>query len=421
MNRRRIRTGIIFLMVALLALVSLAGCAEEEEVEPGTTTIYLPLLIPLSGSAATGYAIIPAMGEALINYIEDNDPIPGVKLELLPYDTKLDTSEAIPGYEYLVSQGALFVANTDSETANTLKSRVDEDKFPIFMTAGSTEATSNPGYVFCIPMDYYDQIQPIMEWIMDNWDYETMERKPKVGLFGWNMGYGIDRKNSMEDYTAAYPDKFDYVGAQMAPYGTTSWTTEVEALKDCDYIIHGAFASGAAAFMATMRANGYTTPKFCMIGPDTGFMSIYLDTPGKEALDGSLWAADAGYWKSDISEIADITRDLLDDYFTGDLASQKAWIEGGGMPSLPTVTIGWLVVIETIREAVSQVDDPADITGELIHDVAETMMFSYDGWPTLNYSETLRALLIYEKVYEYSATADDWHPAGDWIKAPSYE
>jgi len=270
-------------------------------------------------------------------------------------------------------------------------------------------------------MESYNQIQTSMKWIHETWEYDTMGRDPKVGVFGWSMSYGIDRRNAVEDYIDDYPDDFDYAGAKMAPYGTSSWTSEVEALKDCDYIIVGAFAGGAATFIGTMRTAGHTDPVFVMNGNDLGFMSVYVVNPGKKAIDGTIWAADQGYYKTDFDWMSEWTRDLLDNYFDDADSNQVEAIKRGECNAVSTMAACLLVPIEILAEAIEGLEDPADVTGEMIYDVATTYTMSYEGYPDVAFSATKRVLFIYMKMYEYSATANDWHPVSDWITAPGYE
>src|SRR4030042_1152078 len=100
--------GVCLLALALLALPSLAlfGCGGEEE---GVVTIRVGYLTDLTGVAASAmqpnqWAILDAW-----EYLEENDPIPGVKLKLEPYDTQMNAARVIPGYEWLKERGVVAI------------------------------------------------------------------------------------------------------------------------------------------------------------------------------------------------------------------------------------------------------------------------------------------------------------------------
>jgi len=401
------------LTAALLVIASLAGagCSNEEE-----GTVYYSLFIPRSGYYSTGYDIVVTTTEAMLEYINTEDPIEGVTLKLLTYDSESTSEQAIPGYQWLEQQGAKFIAVTDTEVVPTLKSTVDTDKFPVFMCSGTKIATQEPGYVFPIPMIFYDQVQPLMKYIMDEWDYTANPSGPKIGLFGWNLEYGTDRRDAIEDYIENNPGKFadDEAVIRLVSTDTTNFVNEVEALKDCDYIFAGATATGMASFMGLMRSSGYNDPVFCFLGSDTGFMSIYAATEdGRNNIDGTLWASDAGYYKVDDNEIAALSRYLIDDYFPAGVV--------GITPGMTTLVASLLVPIDILRTAASLVDDPEDITGELINYVATTMTFDYEDFPMADYSDDNRALLTSVMIYQYSAADNDWSSVSEWITAPRYE
>jgi len=415
MSRKLIKTGVLVLMVALLALTSLAGCTEEEETEPGNVNIYYPLLIPYSGRYATGYGIVDTTTKALLEYINAEDPIPGVTLKLLTYDSKSTSDVALAGYQYLEGQGAKFIAVTDTEVIPSVKSQVDLDKFPVFMCSGTAVATDPPGYVFPIPMIFYDQIQPLMEYIMDSWDYDSNPSGPKIGLLAWPVEYGLDRRDAIEDYIDDNPGKFadDAAVIQIVSPTATSFTSEVDALKNCDYIFAGATSTAMNPFITLMRSSGYTDPVFCFLGSDTGFMSIYAATAqSRENIDGTLWASDAGYYKTDFNEIADLSRYLVDNYFSEDVTDIT--------PGLTTLVISLLAPIDILREALKDLEDPSDLTGQMIYDATTSMTFDYEDFPTADFIDGNRALLTQVKVYRYDADANDWHPISDWITAPTY-
>jgi len=412
MNRRLIKVVSLLLMVSLLAISSLVACSEEEE-EGDKTTIDLAMLIPLSGPAASAYQPMIACWEAFCDYINTEDPIPGIELDVIEYDTQYSPAEAIPGYQWLQDQGAKFITWTDTQAAETLKDRADEDHYIIFAGGCTDVITANPGYIFAFQPAYSQQTETFMKWLEDSWpDYPT---KPKVGCFGWNITYGIDHNKGAKEYAEANPDKFEWVGTYLAPYGTSTWSSEVESLKDCDYVICGAFAGGAAGFINEFRAKGYTG-RTVHTDSNMGFWDVYLAACGEEYLNGAIWLNNTGYPKTDTYPTIELLNDIVDSAGT---AVQDA------IDTLPQVVTACFLqfnyLVEMLREAVDQVENPDDIDGDLLYDIITTMDFELTGYPSLGYTSTLRVSQLAGKVFEYSELAGDFHEVHSWIIPPSYE
>jgi len=402
------------LVLILIAAVFSSACSDEDDETGGEkTVIKFALDLPLSGAAATAFIPTKIQSEAFIRYINAEEPIPGVELEVITYDNQYDPSEAIPSYLDLVDRGAKFIAWADSTCATNIQSVTTEDKFLVFAGNGTEAILEDPGYTFCCSMPFAYCTEGFMRWLEDDWsDYPT---KPKVGCFGWNMSFGIDHATGAEDYADAHPDKFDWVGTELAPYGTASWATEVEKLKDCDYIVIGAFAGGAASFINEFSGKGYDTI-FVHSDPVMGFWnSVTLPTCGSEELDGDIWSCMARYYRTDPGEIGDIITDkLIPTYCTAEEA--EAFQNTAPYSCVANLCNDYFVV-EVIREAVSNLEDPADLTSEIMYDTifSEDFDFELEGYPDFTYTKESPVMMRWTRIYEYSATLGDFERASDWI------
>jgi len=410
MNRRLVKVVSLVLVISLLVVSSLVGCGTKETEE---TTVYVGLLLPFTGPAASGYQNGIAMYNVAIDYVNNETAIPGVKVEILTYDDKLDAGLAVQGYEWLKEQGVKLIM-TDTVAAQTLASTVAEDKFPLTCVAGTKVLIDNPGYVFCVPPTYYQAVQGFLKWLETAWpSYPT---KPKIGVFGWQMTWGIDFSNGAQDYCAAHSDNFTWVGSYLAPYPqTTAWSAGVEQLKDCDYIICGAFGGGAATFITEYRNKEYDG-KFVGHDPWGAFWETYVDSCGKTALDETLIMSNYGYYLADSYAIDDVLKRIVVTYGT---QQQRDLLAGSSWSVNPTFMVAYSQM-ELLREAVKSVEDPADITGELLYNITITQQLNIEGFPTLGYSATNRVLLPFTRVYEYSSIADNFHMVGDWVRIPGF-
>jgi len=416
MSKKLIKCFTLISMVVLLAIIPIAGstgCTTDEE-----GVIYLPILAPQSGTAATAYE--PALGklEPFLDYINTENPIPGVTLKTKIYDSKMnEDNEGVNGYLYLTEQeNAQFIAFVDSVTIEALKARADDDHIPIFSPVGTVAATADPGYIFCIPMEFNKSVQGFLKWLDETW---TGTEKARVGVVGWDMTWGRDHAAGAETYIANHPDNLVYDGAQLAPYGTTTWGSSITSeLSDCDYVICGMFSSGLTGFIDEYRTAGYDG-KFVLTDQNLGFWALYQASCDPADIDGLLWASNGRSWVSEPGYFGDLITDtLIPDYCT---ETEKSYFQNDQIASLTLCC--YYYVTEVIREAVSQVDDIDDITGELIYEIAQELELSLDGYPDLSFSDTNRSLLHYTRVYEWnsSTSAFDNISGDEWINIPGFD
>lgn len=407
MNRRLIKAVSLVLLIALLPVTVLAGCAQKAE-----GTVYLPIVVPLSGPAAAGYLPAVAQWGAYVRYINEEDPIPGVKLELLQYDTKFNPAEAISAYDWVREQGAKFIAFTDSGTGEALKDYAGEDKFPIITSTATYETTTPPGYVFCGSMDYYRQSKGFMQWLETEL---TGSEKATVGCFGGNDSFGNGHNDGAKDYAEAHTDKFVWGGSEMIAGASEvlNWGASVTNLLDCDYIICGTFGKGLGSFVYAARAMGWTG-KFVLTDANVGFWTAYIAQLPAGYLDNSIWSANGRYYldlddQSDFGKI--LTDEVIANYATDD---EKTAFQT--MLSAETNLLVAYFATEMLREALKNVDDPDDLTGEMLYEAATTLVLTDlgDDYPSdIGFTATSRVLLPYSRIYEY--TDNDWQKVADWI------
>ena len=241
-----------------------------------------------------------------------------------------------------------------------------------------------------------------------------MGRSPKVGCFGWNMSFGIDHAKGVQDYCQANPDKFDWVGAELTPYLTVTWSAEVNDLKDCDYIVVGAFAGGVSTFIRQYRDAGYDA-KFVFDDASVSFInSVYLSVITPKELEGSIWVSFNHYLKNDPSALGDILNDNIIPNYAGDQATymlNNPW-------AAESFCLGGHAVMEAWRDAVAQLDsgqEISDIDGEMLYDSLTSLQIDITGYPTIGWSTTSPLLFNDIRVYTFDDDIIDFQSLSDWI------
>ena len=120
----------------------------------------------------------------VVKYFNENDLIPGAKLEIIPYDTACDPSKDIHGYEYVRDRGADFIAAGVPSASITVKPRVDKDKVVCFSLPASAPMYTPPGYVFCINIPADTSVYTMLSWLAENDPNFPTDRPAKVGALG---------------------------------------------------------------------------------------------------------------------------------------------------------------------------------------------------------------------------------------------
>lgn len=142
----------------------------------------------LTGPAANCMQMINHALEDVVGYYNKNNRIPGMKFKVVTYDSQVDPSRDIPGYEWLISKGADFIFTPMPSATASFKPRADEDKVVVFTATGSIQELNPPGYVFSLGVVPQYEAMTLLKWIAENhWDYQT--RGPaQIGGTAWTEG-----------------------------------------------------------------------------------------------------------------------------------------------------------------------------------------------------------------------------------------
>jgi len=394
-----------FLALALVATLCL-NCAEEEEEEK--VTIVIGHLTDLTGVAAPALIPISKAFDANVEYFNEENIIPGVELKIVRWNSMYDIARAIPGFDWLRDQGATIIYTEMPEMAEPLIPFAKRDKTPVICHPGTVVLAEALGWAFCLNPTSSAQMRGVMKYIADEWDYEGMGRKPKIGTAGWSTPYGNEVKLGAE-YCLDHPDKFDYVGSYMAPAGVVSWAGEVEKLKNCDYIVlttPGALQP--ATFAAEFQAKGYKA-KFIGLDSLMAFWDFLLDNVGGEALDEALIGQYMPLWVFD-NWVVDHLKDLAYRYYPDEadtlIYSNNAWLGGGA---------GTYFILECLREAIEEVG-PENFDGEAFYNTAVDFRPDWEGFPEIGWGPTERLASRWQMIYEYSYEAGDFALVTGWVE-----
>ena len=422
-----IKKSYLVLIGVILTIVALVACAEGEAEDasplarpPATTEdpVVTPTipdepvvftignLTDITGPGAGSVAMVDYALDDLAEYYNENNLIPGVELKVIEYDQQMDPARDIPGYEWLLDKGADVIFTPVPATPTTLKSRADRDEVVLFAVAASKEGILPPGYVFNLGVDPEHEAYTLLQWIAENdWDYQT-KGPAKIGGAAWAEPYSATFLDAVKEYCSAHPDQFEWEGGFLTGLGFT-WTSEVAALKDCDYVFPGVVMG---AFVKQYREAGHTEAKF--VGADSS--AAFLGTVQWDDIDEMLFVMYARWWNEE-DEIIDLARQLVHEYHPGD--ADEIIRSGIGYLAIHQVDV-MLSIIADAAEAVG----PHNLDSQSIYDTATSFVLMSDGVQRVSFSEEKRNATDSYGIYEARSTEEDlfrvhdeWCPA---IKNP---
>ncbi len=252
-------------------------------------------LSDLTGTSAVAMEVINSALRDLVDYFNEADIIPGVELKVITYDGQYDPSRDIPGYEWLREKGADLIFTAIPGTPLTLKNRANRDKIVLFGVSGNPDDLSPPGYVFNLGTVPHHEALTMLKWIAENhWDYSS-NGPARIGGAGWEGPYTVWWLDSMQDYARAHPDQFEWVEGRLTRYGSFMWQSEVDALKDCDYVY---VPTVMINFVKEYREAGHDGT---FIGASThaAFMGQIKDARLWDEVDGMLFISSSRWWNEE--------------------------------------------------------------------------------------------------------------------------
>jgi len=376
------------------------------DIEKKDVTITIGELIDMTGVASTAMHVIHLALEDVVEYYNDGNLIPGVKLKIETYDEQYDPAKDIPGYEWLKGQGADFIWTPVPPAVDTLQPTLNRDKFLMFAaTANLPQEELAGGYVFSLGITPEYEALTLVKWIAENdWDWET-KGPAKIGGAAWSDGYSDVWLGAAEAYANAHPDQFEWAGGHLAPLGTFIWDTEIAALTDVDYAY---MPVPPPVFVREYRKTGGTAK---LIGTDVhaAFLGMMHRGDLWDEFDETLFVR-SSRWYNEQGPIVDLYNASLD--AKGPEKAQSIRQEGCGYIAYKQIYL----MLDIVRQAVETVG-PENFSTQALYDAATSWSFSVDGIDDFNsFDESKRISQNYYAIYEATAADMDLHRRHDeWL------
>ncbi len=412
------KTWIMLLSVTVIISAVTVACGNDKE--PTSPPMSQPInealpdedvvitignLSDLTGVSASAMKYINLALDDVVQYYNDNNLVPGVKLEVITYDGQMDPAKDVPGYQWLMRKGADLILTPIPAVSITLKPRADEDKIVLFAMTSQKEGFLPPGYTFNLGIDPQYDGYTIMKWISENdWDWKT-NGPAKVGGAAWTESYSDIFLDGMKEYCLAHPEQFEWEGAYLTDFGF-SWESEVDALKDCDYVYPGIVFIN---FVKQYRNAGHTEATFIATETQAAFFDMVDDSGIWNEIDGMLFLKFSRWWNEE-GEIIDLIKKIMYEYHP----SEAEQIISAGVGYLSMTQM--IPMLNVIADAVDVVG-PQSLDSQAIYDAAQSYSLMTDGVVRLSFGEDKRDAVDAYAVYEVRSEGenifrlhDEWYP-----------
>jgi len=402
--------GLILLGVLVFPLLGLIGCSGGDD---SADRIVIGFEGDLTGPAAKAVIDVYNGFWDYFQMAEDEGLLPGIDVSIVHYDTKTEYGRVPAGYEWLKTRDAQVMAVVASMDREVLAARYEEDRIPAVGTQGS-EILQGNDWNFSLFTAPEAQGEAILQWIMENWDYDEAGRKPIVGHAGMSgILTSVAYQRGIDRFLTSNGDQFEWKGHKLAPVSSATWVNEINTLKDCDYIVCSMVGPGTALFTKEARDRGYVGRLVSGMEAFPGYWELVRGAVSPSSLYDCYYAHYQPWWNDDNSFVAD-AREAVTRYRSQ--AEAAAQMRGTGYLA------GWawgVWLSNVITRAVEDVGaDQVDAVA--IRDALASTDMDVDGWGnTWKITETNSICARTQRVYQWNVDDEDWIACSDWILPPS--
>ena len=412
-----IKVMVLSLATMLILSSLLIGCSSDgDETDeptaspsPGTTqepkedvTLTIGMSTDKSGGGAAVLAIVDDGVEDAVEYYNENNLIPGMKVKVISYDNEYDAAKEVPAYNYLKTKGADIIVGNMPNSVAVLKPFLNEDEQIFFGQSYTEEGYYPPGYMFNLNAKTDLVVQTMLEWIATNDPDFPQDRPARFGGVNWDEPLSRSIFEACKRYCEANPDRFKWEGHYLTGRVFT-WDIQSEGLKDCDYLMPP--MAGLTTFAKNYRDNGYTARFFGTDG-HAAFMGLIEDANLWDELNGMYFALPVGYWTDD-TELVNLAKQNIE----ARPDTQKYYDAG---TSYLGPFISYMGVLEIIAETAKEVG-PENVDSQTLYETAQTFSMDLNGHE-FAFSPTDRNAFDSFGVYHLSAEDKNlFRVSPDWV------
>lgn len=407
------RATVACLVVLMLAASAVSACGGGGEGE--SNEIILGWLADQTGVSAQAFKEVMKGIDDCMAEMAESDPISGIELKIITYDTRLEYARYPQGYQWLIGQGMDVLLGYTPEVPLVTLTDQAEDKVPQYNF--STYATLvDAAWLYGYQYSYEYEARAVLDYLVNQW-------WPAQGKTGAMKVAHVD--NPDLNASPEYQKGLDWVVAQnpgkieLSQTGGASsqsaWASEVAAVMGTDAVFMTMVGTSAGTFLKELAARGYQGQVVAATISVLGIWPMVVSLVDKADLDGMLIPHYYPLY-TDENAFSDYLNEMIQDYRPSEAEALKkgtTWMSG------------WVtaeILIEAVRTAAEKVG-AENVDGAAINDAFLAMTLEIEGMPdiTLEGRGGHHVLQPNCRMIEYDSTRDDWYAITDWFLAPGFE
>ncbi len=409
MGRRFFRgLGLALLCMLLIGSTVLVACSDGE----GDNEVLIGILTDFTGPAAFATTPTYESFRHAVRWSLEQDPIPGLEVKYLTYDQRTDPARVSPGYMWLQGRGVDMMYIMSPTDNAILAEDVIRDQMPVLGNAIAEEIGDNPNIFNFWGSDGHTTEGAAM-WIMENWDYEGEGRPPKLAHFSWTHPTGGFHQAGFARMLDWYPDKFEWLGVEAPPIGSTGFSAEISRIRNADFIFITPVGAMMASFMREARDRGYTGAFVSGTNQFPGYWPLVQGAVAADKLYECYFLYYTPWWTDDVPFIQE-AKEAIEKY-----SRNPEVIYTGGGPS------GWscgLIAINAIRIAAENVGIE-NIDRMALLDAFASVELDLEGFGNvwkITEDDEWNVFCRTVKAYKWDLETLKWMDAGtEWSTPPS--
>ncbi len=416
MRNRMAKILLLFVGLLLVGTSALVGCARGG----GEEKVVVGFLGDFTGaSAATCDELKKGMDDYL-TIMNETNPIPGVDIDVITFDSRLDYGRVKPGYVDLKNRGSDIILDFNSMYTVQIWQDHQADKLPSFCFNNEPEVMGKD-YMFSFSNDYQTEAAAIGEWLVKDWRESRGETRPisigYVGILGLRSESQMG--DVLEGQANASPDKMKLTRVAIPAGLASGFVTEINKLKNAnvDVIVVNLVGPAMASFLNEARLRGYNGEFFGTTISFMGFWNLVrASISDLSAVDG-VRAIHAQMLWTDETDFVDEIRASLNRFHSGAELEKLS-----SSTSYPSGYMFIMILAELIRDT-AQTVGPENVNGEALWAAAQQIEINISGWgETFKLDEDTNIMHRYFRIIEYRHAEDNWFQVedGGWFLPSVY-
>ena len=235
------------MLVALLVIAMFAGCgAGAKNYAENNTEFVIGVSGPLTGGAAIYGTAVANAAQMAVDEINEAGGLNGVKFKLIAMDDKHDATLVSGNYSALLEQGMqLSLGTVTTAPGLEFKNLSKEDN--VFFLTPSASGDKIPEYDNGFQMCFADGNQGAVaaDFVNQNFAGKT------IGAF-----YKSDEdysKGIFQQFKEKLDESVTVIETSFTDAGATDFSTQIDTLKDCEFIFMPTYYQPASLFMTQAK------------------------------------------------------------------------------------------------------------------------------------------------------------------------